>query len=235
MSSESAYLSVENATKSYPTRAGGEALSVLDNISFACEKGSRTAIVGPSGSGKSTFLNIIGALDELDSGDIRLDGVDVATLNPKEKAQFRNRDIGFIFQSHYLLPHLSALENVLTPTLAHSTQCSDEARARATELLRKVGLSERVSHTPAQLSGGERQRVAVVRALINQPKLLLADEPTGALDRSSAEALGDLLVALNEENNVTLIVVTHSLELANRMSRVFELRSGKLSETTGAL
>lgn len=234
MSSASAYLSVENAKKSYPTRAGGEALTILNNVSFSCEKGSSAAIVGPSGSGKSTLLNIIGALDDLDSGDIRLDGVDVAALSPNEKAHFRNRDIGFIFQSHYLLPHLSALENVLTPTLAQSTRCSDEARDRATELLAKVGLSERVSHTPAQLSGGERQRVAVVRALINQPKLLLADEPTGALDPTSAAALGDLLVSLNEEERVTLIVVTHSLELAARMGRIFELRSGQLSETTGA-
>src|SRR4030095_5109924 len=180
----------------------------------------------PSGSGKSTLLQIIGTLDRPSSGEVVLDGKNLATLNDLQLAAVRNRQIGFDFQSHYLLQQCSVIENVLVPTLANprgqaegSSVSPETPEARATRLLKRVGLGERLHHRPGQLSGGERQRVAVVRALINQPPLLLADEPTGALDHASATALGQLLVELNREEGVTLIVVTHALELAKRMGR----------------
>ena len=182
-----------------------------------------------SGSGKSTLLNIIGTLDRPSSGEVLLDGQDLRRLNDVELASVRNRQIGFVFQAHHLLPQCNVLENVLLPTLAtRDPAVRSGASERAKRLLERVGLDGRIAHRPGQLSGGERQRVAVVRALINQPKLLLADEPTGALDRASAGNLSDLLVALNREEGVTLIVVTHALDLAKRMGRVLELRDGRL-------
>jgi ABC-type lipoprotein export system ATPase subunit len=222
---------------------------VLDGVSLEVSRGETLAIVGPSGSGKSTLLQIIGTLDRPTSGEVLLDGNNLATLDDLQLAAVRNRQIGFVFQSHYLLPQCSVIENVLVPTLARSCRReeADELRnpdggirlvtssatnetavVRATRLLKRVGLGERLHHRPGQLSGGERQRVAVVRALINQPQLLLADEPTGALDHASATALGQLLVELNREEGVTLIVVTHALDLAKRMGRVLELADGKL-------
>ena len=203
---------------------------MLKGITLAISRGESLAIVGPSGSGKSTLLNIIGTLDQPTSGTVTLDDQELTRLDDGQLATVRNRQIGFVFQSHHLLPQCSVLENVLVPTLASNDRGSrDGAPERAKNLLEKIGLSGRLSHRPGQLSGGERQRVAVVRALINQPKLLLADEPTGALDRASAQSLGDLLVQLNKEEGVTLIVVTHALELANRMGRALELRDGRLS------
>jgi predicted ABC-type transport system involved in lysophospholipase L1 biosynthesis ATPase subunit len=176
------------------------------------------------------LLNIIGTLDRPDSGHVLLDGKDLSRLDDIQLAAVRNREIGFIFQSHHLLPQCTVLENVLVPTLANNDAAlRNGALERATGLLDKVGLGARLTHRPGQLSGGERQRVAVVRALINQPKLLLADEPTGSLDRASAENLADLLVRLNREEGVTLIVVTHAPDLAKRMSRVLELRDGELA------
>jgi len=175
------------------------------------------------------LLNIMGTLDRPDSGQVLLDGRELNQLDDIQLAAVRNREIGFIFQSHHLLPQCTVLENVLVPTLASKDAVlRKEAAEGAKQLLEKVGLGARLTHRPGQLSGGERQRVAVVRALINQPKLLLADEPTGALDRASAQNLADLLVQLNREDGVTLIVVTHALDLAKRMSRVLELRDGKL-------
>ena len=188
-------------------------------------------IVGPSGCGKSTLLNIIGALDRPTSGRVLFDGRDLAALDDNELAKIRNKQIGFVFQMHHLLPQCTVLENVLVPTLAGKDRSAmEQARERATNLLQRVGLKEFLLHRPGQLSGGQRQRVAVVRALINQPKLLLADEPTGSLDREASEKIADLLVELNRSEKVTLIVVTHSHELAKRMGRVVELTEGSLKD-----
>lgn len=210
--------------------ADGHPLSILQDLDLQADHGERLAIVGPSGSGKSTLLNILGALDRPTSGTIHFDGRDLAELDDLALATFRNRSIGFIFQGHHLLPHCTVVENVLVPTLPHpDAELRRTAPARALELLRRVGLGERAHHKPAQLSGGEKQRAAVVRALINQPKLLLADEPTGALDRQSAATLAELLVQLNEEEKTTLIVVTHAPDLAARMSRTLELQDKRLA------
>lgn len=226
---DGAFLELNGVGKNYIGAEGRESLHILRDVNLRVERGESLSIVGPSGSGKTTLLNLIGTLDRPDAGKVVLDGEDLSHLDEKALARVRNESIGFIFQFHYLLPHLSVLENVLVPTLA-----SDEpdrrrhAPARAERLLKRVGLDSRMAHRPAQLSGGERQRAAVVRALINQPKLLLADEPTGALDQRSARELGQLLRDLNQEEKVTLIVVTHSLELAREMGRAFELKDSKL-------
>ena len=247
-------LELKDVTKRYASPDSAGSLPVLNGISLTVARGETLAIVGPSGSGKSTLLQIIGTLDRATSGEVLLDGKNLATLDDLELAAVRNRQIGFVFQSQYLLPQCSVIENVLVPTLARSSRrqeahskkseirnpkseisqslltsaATESDAARASRLLKRVGLGERLNHRPGQLSGGERQRVAVVRALINQPQLLLADEPTGALDHASATALGQLLVELNREEGVTLIVVTHALDLAKRMGRVLELADGKL-------
>ena len=222
-------LALSNVSKSYPAAAGGAELSILSGINLNLAAGESIAIVGPSGSGKSTLLNIIGTLDRPSSGEILLNGRSLTTLNDLELAEVRNQDIGFIFQSHHLLPQCSVLENVLVPTLAsRDTSRRAAAPERARKLLGRVGLEHRLDHRPGQLSGGERQRVAVVRALINRPKVLLADEPTGALDRAAAHNLAQLLVELNSEETTTLIVVTYAPELAKRMGRTFQIDSGRL-------
>jgi ABC-type lipoprotein export system ATPase subunit len=202
------------------------AVQVLRNVNLEVRRGESLAIVGPSGSGKSTLLNIIGTLDRPSAGQVLLDGQDLSRLDDLKLAEVRNRQIGFVFQSHHLLPHCNVMENVLVPTLACSRRGNEADRAR--KLLERVGLSHRLTHRPGQLSGGERQRVAVVRALINEPKLLLADEPTGSLDRTSAGELGQLLVELNREQGLTLIVVTHALDLAQKMQRQYEIQQGEL-------
>jgi len=202
---------------------------VLRGVSLRITAGESLAIVGPSGSGKSTLLNIIGALDRPSSGTVRFGGRDVTTLSERELAALRASEIGFIFQLHHLLPQCTVLENVLVPTLAANGQKRREpAEARARRLLERVGLGHRLSHRPGQLSGGERQRVAVVRALINEPKLLLADEPTGSLDRAAAENLSVLLRELNREEGVALVVVTHAQNLAREMSSAYEMCDGAL-------
>jgi ABC-type lipoprotein export system ATPase subunit len=203
---------------------------VLDGISVAIQQGESAAISGPSGSGKSTLLNIIGTLDDPTRGRVFLRERDLAQLDELQLAAVRNRQIGFIFQAHHLLPQCTVLENVLVPTLASPESAQRKsAPERARRLLDRVGLGGRIDHRPGQLSGGERQRVAVVRALINQPELLLADEPTGALDRAAAEELARLLIELNREERVTLILVTHAPDLAARMKRVFQLQDGRLT------
>ena len=201
-------------------------VEVLCDINFQLADGEAVAIVGPSGSGKSTLLNILGALDRPTQGTALSDGCDLAALTEPELAAIRNRQIGFIFQLHHLLPQCTVLENVLIPTL--TMKATPANRHRAEHLLKRVGLQQRLEHRPGQLSGGECQRVAVVRALINQPKLLLADEPTGSLDHAAATNLGQLLAELNKEEGVALVLVTHSLELARQMPRVLELRDGEL-------
>jgi lipoprotein-releasing system ATP-binding protein len=251
-------LSLTGVAKSYAAADAAAATPVLRDVNLQLADGESVAIVGSSGSGKSTLLNIIGTLDRPDRGRVLLGNRDLTTLTERELATVRCREIGFVFQLHHLLPQCTVLENVLVPTLAlraaRSTKhearsgmearcpatspasrfalrasCSERSEERARRLLDRVGLSGRLSHRPGQLSGGERQRVAVVRALINEPKLLLADEPTGSLDRAAADDLARLLVELNREEGVSLIVVTHSLPLAAQMSRVLALRDGILA------
>lgn len=226
-------LALAEVTKHYDSGAGK--VEVLAKVNLTLEAGESLAIVGPSGCGKSTLLNIIGTLDRPSAGRVELDGRDLTSMDEMTLAAVRNRELGFVFQAHHLLPQCTVLENVLVPTLPLADAAlKDSAPARARQWLDKVGLGQRLGHRPGQLSGGERQRVAVVRALINQPKLLLADEPTGALDRHSAENLGELLVRLNAEEGVSLIVVTHALDLARQMKRRFELRDGILHELVDA-
>jgi ABC-type lipoprotein export system ATPase subunit len=222
-------LQLENVSKSYEAAAGGAPVRVLDGISLTIEEGHSAAIVGPSGSGKSTLLNIIGTLDAPTHGRVLLRGQNPGELNDGQIARLRNRMLGFIFQAHHLLPQCTVLENVLVPAIPGADDAyRRSAPDRAKRLLDRVGLGARIDHRPGQLSGGERQRVAVVRALINQPQLLLADEPTGALDRASADSMAALLLDLNREEKVTLIVVTHAPDLAARMETVFKLEDGKL-------
>lgn len=222
-------LQLQNVSKRYDSPESGEHLDVLRQVTLEVSRGSSLAIVGPSGSGKSTLLNIIGTLERPTSGSVLLSGRDLSKLDDKELAALRNRKIGFVFQSHYLLPQCSVLENVLVPTIPDKAR-REQGRAveRAKELLQRVGLAERMNHRPGQLSGGERQRVAVVRALINQPELLLADEPSGALDGASAAELTRFLLELNRADGVTLIVVTHALDFARQMGCVYELKQGEL-------
>ena len=220
-------LEIHKLTKCYRAPDGGDSVEVLRDLELTVDAGESVAIAGPSGCGKSTLLNIIGALDRADAGTVSIAGRDIAGLDEKALAAFRNETVGFIFQLHHLLPQCTILENVLVPTLAQPGATA-KARERAEKLLGAVGLLHRLSHRPAQLSGGERQRAAVARALINQPKLLLADEPTGALDRVNAARLADLLVELNRAEGVALIMVTHAPDLAQRMGRVLELVDGKL-------
>jgi ABC-type lipoprotein export system ATPase subunit len=224
------FLRLEDVSKSYDSVLDGPPVRVLEGISLTIEQGESAAVCGPSGSGKSTLLNIIGTLDRPTRGRVLLRGQDLAELDELRLAAVRNRQIGFIFQAHHLLPQCTVLENVLVPTLASLDSAQRKnAPERARRLLDRVGLSGRIDHRPGQLSGGERQRVAVVRALINQPELLLADEPTGALDRAAAEELARLLIELNREEGVTLILVTHAPDLAARMKRMFQLQDGRLA------
>jgi lipoprotein-releasing system ATP-binding protein len=217
-------LEVNHLGKEYPTRSGP--LVVLRDLSFKVEPGQALAIMGPSGSGKSTLLHILGTLDTPTLGSVRLSGKDPFALAERELADFRNRNIGFVFQDHYLLPQCSVLENVLIPTLVGDDRRGAEAWART--LLERVGLSPRLEHRPAELSGGERQRAAVARALIRHPALLLADEPTGNLDRHSAHAVGELLLELHRQENIILVAVTHSAELAGMFTRRAEMVDGAL-------
>lgn len=222
-------LELIGVTKSYQSPGAAGAVFVLKGITLKVEDGQSIVIVGPSGSGKSTLLNIIGALDRPTEGKVLLDGRDLAKLNEVELARIRNREIGFVFQLHHLLPQCTVLENVLVPTLVNKNGSSrKEAGERAVGLLERVGLKDHLLHRPGELSGGERQRVAVVRALINKPKLLLADEPTGSLDADSSMNIAQLLVELNHSEKVLLIVVTHSAAIAERIGQVWELRGGVL-------
>jgi lipoprotein-releasing system ATP-binding protein len=227
MAGKGAGLRVENLSKQYATPA--EPLVILRQVSFSLEGGEALAITGPSGSGKSTLLYILGALERPTSGTVRVEGEDPFQLDPKALAAFRNRKVGFIFQDHHLLPQCTALENVLIPTIADGAAgAPGDAEGRARKLLERVGLTARADHRPAELSGGERQRVAIARALIQRPPLLLADEPTGNLDRHSAGAVADLLLELQREEGSVMALVTHSAELAARFPRRAELSAGGL-------
>jgi lipoprotein-releasing system ATP-binding protein len=219
-------LKLENISKSYSNDR-----VILDQLSLEINAGERVAIVGPSGSGKTTLLNLIGTLDRPDSGKMIFDEQDLSAMNDNQMAQFRNRKIGFVFQMHHLLPQLSLWENVLLPTLTDPALQGKETEERAKRLIDRVGLNGVVNQKPSELSGGECQRTAVVRALINRPALLLADEPTGALDQKSSGNLTDLLIELNKEEGVALVVVTHSMDVAKKMDRIYRLENGRLVES----
>jgi lipoprotein-releasing system ATP-binding protein len=219
-------LIVTNLTKEFPTRSG--ALSVLRGVSFTLNRGDAVAVTGPSGSGKSTLLHILGTLDKPTTGTVELDGQDPFSLPDDRLAAFRNERIGFVFQDHYLLPQCSVLENVLVPTLVRPGADKSAVVAWARELLQRVGLTERLEHRPAELSGGERQRVAIARALIHKPLLLLADEPTGNLDRTTARTIGALLLDLHRQHQTILVAVTHSAELAAAFPRSMQMNEGLL-------
>lgn len=222
-------LELQGVTRSFGGSGDSARTEVLRGISLVLDEGEALAIVGPSGCGKTSLLNLIGGLDQPDEGSIRLGDRDLAQMNAEELASMRAEELGFVFQAHHLLPQCTALENVLVPSLV----CTDadlrgSAPERARALLDRVGLGERHDHFPAQLSGGEAQRVAVVRALINEPRLLLADEPTGSLDAESAQQLGDLLLEVHAEQGTALIVVTHSNQLAERLGKQLSLRGGRV-------
>jgi lipoprotein-releasing system ATP-binding protein len=219
-------LKVENISKEYASPRG--ALRILSDISLSLSRGEAVSVMGPSGSGKSTLLYILGALEPPTSGTVTLDGHDPFQLTPRRLAAFRNKEIGFIFQDHCLLPQCSVIENVLTPTLVSENHSDQTDRAR--ELIEQVGLRERIDHRPAELSGGEKQRVALARALIMKPQLVLCDEPTGNLDQKSADAVASLFLELHESQQTILIVVTHNTELATRFPRRLQLKDQRLEE-----
>lgn len=220
-------LAVRALRKEY--RYPGGSLVVLDGLDLEMSRGEALAVMGPSGSGKSTLLYILGSLERPTGGRVEACGQDPFALSQAALARFRNQTVGFVFQDHHLLPQCTSLENVLVPKLAAGS-VSDEAASRAKDLLRRVGLAERMDRLPSELSGGERQRVAIARALINSPPIVLADEPTGNLDRRSAERVGTLLLDLQREQNILLIAVTHSLDFAGRFPERAELVDGRLEQ-----
>ncbi|PIX24847.1 MAG: lipoprotein-releasing system ATP-binding protein LolD [Deltaproteobacteria bacterium CG_4_8_14_3_um_filter_45_9] len=217
-------IQVQQLFKTYGN--GTKRVEVLRGVDLTFSRGEKTAIVGASGVGKTTLLHILGTLDRPTTGKVLYEGKDIYTLNEKDLALFRNREIGFVFQFHHLLPEFSALENTMMPCLIQGNT-KREAVSRAEAILTLVGLKERLSHKPGELSGGEQQRVAVARALVLEPKVLLADEPTGNLDTKTGESVFDLLQELNQIRGVTLIVVTHNLKLAEKLSRQIQLSDGK--------
>lgn len=222
-------LEVTRLSKTYPTPRGP--LTVLSDVSFSLAPGDAAAVMGPSGSGKSSLLYILGALEPPTSGVVSLDGRDPFRLRPDALAAFRNSSIGFVFQDHCLLPQCTVLENVLVPTLVAPSRNGDDDRQRATRLVEQVGLGDRLDHRPAELSGGERQRVAIARALIRQPRLLLCDEPTGNLDRASADTIAALLFELHHSRPSILVVVTHSAPLASQFPIRFEVVDRRLERS----
>jgi lipoprotein-releasing system ATP-binding protein len=219
-------LEAKRICKEYPSPSG--ALRILANVDLSLQRGAAVAVIGPSGSGKSTLLYVLGALEPPTSGTVTLDGVDPYGLKDKELSAFRNKSVGFVFQDHLLLPQCTVIENVLVPALASESRVSKDLEARAKELLDRVGLGGRLGHRPGELSGGEKQRCAIARALIHQPLLLLCDEPTGNLDRSTADTVADLLFELHREQKTILITVTHSNELAGRFPVRYEMNEQKL-------
>ena len=218
-------LRAENLTKSY--RMGRRVVPVLRKVSFEVEESDFLALRGASGAGKSTLLHLLGGLDTVDEGEIWFRGQNLTTLPPRLMAEFRNKNIGFVFQAYHLLPELSALENVCFPGRM-ARRSVRELEAKATDLLQRVGLGDRLDHRPSELSGGEQQRVAIARALINDPILILADEPTGNLDSKTGDETIDLLLSLRKERGATLVIATHDADLAGRAARVIQLSDGHL-------
>lgn len=233
---ESSLLTAENVSKEYPAPLDGVPVKVLTRVTLTVEAKETIAVVGPSGSGKSTLLNIMSGMDEPTSGSVAFEKRNMAEMSSIERAILRNRDIGFVFQLHHLLPQCTALENVLIPTLAFRTKpkraseggLRNNSQTRAREILSRVGLDDRVNHLPSELSVGERQRVAVARAFINKPKIVLADEPTGSLDSESSMRLSELLFELSRLENTALVVVTHATDLAEMLGKQYRLMNGKL-------
>jgi len=218
-------------SKFYKTPGTDITRNVLNEISLSISENDSIAIVGPSGSGKSTLLNIIGTLDEPSSGSVKFNNDEINHLEEKKLAELRNNNIGFVFQQHHLLPQLTLIENVLLPVIPQKDKdLKETATKRAMELLESVGLNDKIHQRPGQMSVGECQRAAVVRALINEPGIILADEPTGSLDSESAEVMGNLLSDINKKRGVALVVVTHSMELAEKMKIVYKLDGGKLTK-----
>lgn len=215
-----------NISKSY--HDGRESVEVLKSINLTINQGERIAIVGPSGSGKSTLLHLLGGLDNPSAGKLLMRGVSWQTLSEKQRCRLRNKELGFVYQFHHLLPEFTALENVSLPLLL-GNKTVKEAESLAEQILEQVGLAPRLTHKPAQLSGGERQRVAIARALVHQPRCVLADEPTGNLDNVTAIKVFELMLGLNEHFNTALIIVTHDQQLAGRMDKVFTIQDGHLS------
>lgn len=224
-------LELENVSKHYGDGNGAPRREVLNELSMTLQPGDSMAIVGPSGSGKSTLLNLLGGLDKPSAGRVLFNGKDLWEMEEKELAAFRNKHIGFVFQLHHLLPQLSLLENVMLPIIPlRDKERTKSARSRAMDLLKDVGLGDKMLQRPGEASVGECQRAAVIRALMNEPGFILADEPTGSLDQHSADNLGELLSSINKEHDVAVIVVTHSEKLARKMKQTWHLENGKLAE-----
>ena len=222
-------LTLNGISKGFGSTSDSSYLPVLKDLSLEVREGERVAILGPSGSGKTTLLNLIGGLDYPDKGKVEFRGKDITGLSQAEMDRYRNQEIGFVFQFHHLLPQCTLLENVLIPTLVHTEKTERaQKQERAKALMKRVGIWMYRDKLPGKLSGGECQRAAVVRAMINTPSILLADEPTGALDRGNVEVMADLLMELNQEDGLTLMVVTHSIDLARRMGKTLEFKDGKL-------
>ena len=221
-------LELKSVCKSYPSPVGIEPVKVLDEVNFIISSGESVAIVGPSGSGKSTLLNLLGSMDKPSSGEILFNGTNITNLKGDEESLFRAREVGFIFQDHRLLPQCTILENVLLPTLSLHKEAPADSVVKAKELIEKVGLIERIDHYPNEISGGECQRVAVVRSLINQPKIVLADEPTGALDQTNAHSLMKMLCDLSGDLDCAVAVVTHDPTMIQYTKRKVEIQNGKL-------
>jgi ABC-type lipoprotein export system ATPase subunit len=230
MNNPNKILQIQSVSKEYNASSETNAVHVLRDINLELTAGEIVAVIGPSGSGKSTLLNLAGSLDTPTSGQILFEGQDISHYDETQLAEFRNQKIGFVFQEHHLLPQCTVLENILVPTLVKNSSTNSAIVERAQSLLERVGLKERIHHRPGQLSGGERQRVAYVRALINEPSLLLADEPTGALDHETAKKIMQILIDLNQEYNVASILVTHALDLVKNLEHVYELKNGTLQK-----
>ena len=221
-------LELDNVSKNYVEDRSGSLITVLSGVSLKISAGDSVSVSGPSGSGKSTLLNITGALDRPSSGRVIFRDEDISGFSDSRLSMLRNKNIGFIFQMHHLLPQCTVMENILVPTIPFPSKQAEEYREDALRLLDSVGLRRRSGHKPAQLSGGERQRAAVARALINDPDIILADEPTGSLDRSAAQDVADLILGLNRSRNKALVIVTHADDLAEKSDKKYELRDGRL-------
>lgn len=227
MPEEDLILTGQNITKTFASKTGSGRLTILDDISLSIRRGTVVCVVGASGSGKSTLLHILGGLDQPDTGRISWNGEVMYDMKNEELASFRNQKLGFVFQFHHLLPEFSALENVMMPSLIEGTSY-EQAQTKAQELLERFGIPQRADHRPAELSGGEQQRVAMARALVNNPDLILADEPTGNLDERNTETLLNMLFELREVDNVSILLITHEKDIARRTDHTLELKKGKL-------